>query len=49
MISDSKVDDSFPNGHHFQIEMVGVLCFSLEITLLEKLFLQLRDLLKPFM
>ena len=63
MISESKVEDLFPDGQFFfegfgtpffveiEIEMVGVLYFSLEITFLHfsKLFLQMKGLLKVFM
>ena len=60
MISESKVADSFPNSQFFldgfgtpfhldRNRNGGVLCFSLEITFLQKFFLQMTDLLKVFM
>ena len=59
MISETKVDDSFLDGQFFldgfgtpfrldRNKKVGVLCFSLEMTFLQMLFLQMTRLLKVF-
>ena len=60
MIPESKVDDSFLDdqffldgfGTLFRLDRNangGVLCFSLEMILVQKLFLQMTALLKAFM
>ena len=56
IISETKVDNSFPDGQFFLDDFGtpfrldrnrngGVLCFSVEMTFLQKLFLQMTGLL----
>ena len=61
MVSETKVDDSFPDGQFFldgfgtpfclnrNRNGGGVICFPLEMIFLQKLFLQRTGLLKAFM